>query len=569
MKRCPECRRDYYDDSLAYCLDDGRVLVDGPNSLEEPATAIQHDTNPIAESPTKIHFKTTEATAILPSHFEPKPNKSRRVAAIGFVAAFLAALIVTTWVTYRSYNSNAGGALSSIAVLPFENRSGNADADYLGDGLTDSLIFRFSQLPNLKVSPTSSVMQYKGTAKDVSQISNELGVDAVLYGRLVQLGDSLSVSVQLIDGRTKKLIWAEQYDRKMADLLATQREIATTITQKLRLNLAPDEKGITKKYTNSSEAYQLYLKGRYHWSRRTKEDLFKAIDSYKQAIDIDPNFALAYAAIAEAYNSMGKNPDAAPKDCIPLAEAAAKRALEIDPDLAEAHSALGDSLALYDWDWAGSEKHFQKAFEIDPNIGYTYVAHGLAYLLSTGQPEKAVSELERAVEMEPASLINNAVLTSAYIYARQNDKALRQAQKAYELDPAFPLAEHWLGMAYVANGRYDETIEVGSKMPVDGPLGWLGIVVVGHAHARMGKRTEAEAEIAKLRELAKTRYIRPYYIASIYAILGEKDKAFAELQKSFEEKDCYLGRVRVDPFFDPLREDPRFKELLSRMNLPL
>src|SRR6185369_7789643 len=196
----------------------------------------------------------------------------------------------------------------------------------------------------------------------------------------------------------------------MADLLATQREIATTLTQKMQLRLKGDERGITKKYTNSNEAYQLYLKGRYHWARRTKDDLDKAIDSYKKAIEIDRNFALAYAAIAEAYNSMGKNPDVAPKDSIPLAKAAAIRALEIDPQLPQAHSALGDSLAIYDWNWADSESHFKKALELDPNVAYTHVAYGLAYLTAMNNAKEVVSELERAVSMEPLSLINNAVL---------------------------------------------------------------------------------------------------------------------------------------------------------------
>src|ERR1043166_7110234 len=277
---------------------------------------------------------------------------------------------------YYLVKRNTATAIDSIAVMPFVNASGNADVEYLSDGLTDSLIFRFSQLPNLKVSPTSSVMRLKNTTKDVADIARDLDVDAVLTGRLMRAGDELSISVQFIDARTQKLIWAEQYDRKMADLMATQREIATTLTQKMQLRLAANERGITKKYTSSNEAYQLYLKGRYRWSRRTKDDILKAIDSYKKAIELDPNFALAYAATAEAYNSMGKNPDAPPKDCIPLAKDAALRALEIDPTLPQAHSALADSLAIYDWDWSQSKIHFEKALELDPNISYTHVAYG-------------------------------------------------------------------------------------------------------------------------------------------------------------------------------------------------
>lgn len=576
MKRCPECRRDYYDDSLLYCLDDGSTLLDGPAS-DGPATVILPKPGsaaagfPASESQTKPQIHITESEAeprkSLGESLEKHSFSANRAAKPLVVLAAAVVILVGGFFGYRYFGSAASAQINSIAVLPFENRSGNTDADYLSDGLTDSLIFRFSQLPNLKVSPTSSVMRYKGKNADVAEIANELEVDAVLSGRLIQLGDSLNINVQLIDARTKKLIWAEQYDRKMADLLETQREIATTLTQKMKLRLAGDETGITKKYTSSNEAYQLYLKGRYQWSRRTKDDLLNAIGNYRQAIELDPSFALAYAAIAEAYNSMGKNPDAAPKECIPFAKAAAIRALEIDPTLAQAHSALGDSLAIYDWNWTESERHFNKAFELDSNISYIHVVYGGSYLNAMGKGDEAEAELERAVEMEPLSLINNAVLVSAYINARHYDKAVVQARKAYELDSSFPLTHHWLGMAYVATGQQEAAVAVSREVAPDSPSGWMSVVVLAHAYAKMDKKKESEEQISVLRNLAKTRYIRSYYIASIYATLGDKDNAFAELERSFEERDCYLGRAAVDPFMDPLRDDPRFKDLMKRMKL--
>ncbi|HSB28595.1 MAG TPA: protein kinase, partial [Pyrinomonadaceae bacterium] len=494
--------------------------------------------------------------------------KSHKVATAIVAFVLLGVLTIVGYFVFASKRINSADQINSIAVMPFVNASGKQDVEYLSDGLTDSLVFRFSQLPNVRVSPTSSVMRFKGTTKDVTVIAKELDVDAVLTGRLMQVGDSLSISVQLIDARTQKLIWAEQYDRKLADLLATQREIATTLTQKMQLRLRGDERGITKKYTSSSEAYQLYLKGRYHWSRRTKDDLDKAIDSYKKAIELDPNFALAYAAIAEAYNSMGKNPDVAPKDCIPLAKAAAMRALEIDPLLPEAHSALGDSLAIYDWNWAESEREFKKSFELDPNIAYTHVAYALARVSVTGNVDALVNQLERAAELEPLSMINNAVLISAYVYARRYDKALVQGRSAYELDPSFPLIRHWLGMALVENGKYDEAIALSRQSPPDSPFGWVSVVVIAYADAKQGKRTEALQQISLLRELGKTRYVRSYYLAGIYAALGDKDQAFAELERSVADRDCYLGRISVDPMMDPLRSDPRFKAILKTMNLP-
>jgi len=562
MKRCPQCRRDYTDGSLNYCLDDGAALVDGPATVDEPATAILQ-TDPHGEARTRLATNTTQQT-VAPSQSNGSRGRKRIMAMAGVIALLIAGFVGYRYLALRRTPEQ----INSIAVLPFENRSGSADTDYLSDGLTDSLIFRFSQLPNLKVSPTSSVMRYKGAATDVSEIAKNLDVDAVLSGRLTQIGDDLSISVQLIDARTKKLIWAEQYDRKMSDLLSTQREMATAITQKLQLKLSGNEKGIAKKYTDSNEAYQLYLKGRYYWSKRAKDDMLKAIDSYKQAIGIDPDFALAYAAMAQVYNSMAKDPDVAPKDAVPLAKTAATRALELDSTLPEAHSALGDSLAIYDWNWAESERELKRAIELDPNISYIHLVYSGSYLGPVGRKDEAVTEAERAVELEPLSLINNAVLASSYLNDRQYDKALVQGRKSYDLDPNFPLSRHWLGLAYVALGRYDEAISIGREVPKDSPSRWLSVVVLGHAYAKMGNRDKAERQIAELQNMAKTRYIRPYYIASIYAALGDKDKAFAELERSFEERNVYLNRVNSDPFADPLRDDPRFRDLLKRMGLP-
>ena len=562
MKRCPECRRDYFDDSLLYCLDDGSVLLEGPAASDEPATVLLRHAAP-DEAATRAQIHTTERTAVLPAGISDR----RKLFDKRLVLAPLALGVIVLGGLFAYQYSAPTAEIGSIAVLPFENLGGNPDTEYLSDGLTDSLIFRFSQLPHLKVSPTSSVMRHKGTGADVADIASELDVDAVLTGRLMQFGDDLSISVQLIDARTKKLVWAEQYERKMADLLATQREIAAKLTEKIKLRLTDEENGIAKKYTNSSEAYQLYLKGRYHWSRRTRDDLLKAIDNYKKAIELDPNFALSYAGLAEAYNSMGKNPDAPPKDSIPLAKAAAVRALEIDPALPQAHSALADALAIYDWDWKASEEHFRRAIDLDPNISYTRMIYGNSYLVAVGKADEAVTESERAVQLEPLSLINNCLLVSAYLNARQNEKALAQARTAFELDPNFRLVLHWLGIALVVNGKIDEAIALSLQVPADSPGAWFSTVVLGHAYAKAGRRQDSEEQIAKLRELAKTRYVRTYYLASIYATLGDKDKAFAELERSFADRDCYLGRVAVDPFMDPLRHDSRFKDLMKRMNL--
>jgi TolB-like protein len=271
MKRCPQCHKTYTDETLNFCLDDGEWLV----SHDEPATAILHDTDASGEARTRAQIHTTDRTAVLLDSSKKTSNETRGVMRMLIVATFVLVVIgVGAFVGYRNFLSPASGQIDSIAVLPFENRSGSSDADYLSDGIADSLIYRLTQLPRLKVSPTSSVMRYKGQDRDVAQIAQELNVDAVMSGRLVQRGDELNISVQLIEARSQKLIWAEQYERKMADLLATQREIATTIVEKLQLTLAGNQTtGITKKYTNSNEAYQSYLKGRFYWNKRTAENL--------------------------------------------------------------------------------------------------------------------------------------------------------------------------------------------------------------------------------------------------------------------------------------------------------
>ena len=295
----------------------------------------------------------------------------------GIALAILLVLISGAGYWWINKRGSAGGTepINSIAVLPFQNKSTDADTDYLSDGLAESLIFRLSQLPGLKVSPTSSVMRYKGKESDVTKIASELGVDAVMTGRLVKRGDNLNITVELVDTKNNKSLWGEQYERKMSDLLATQREIATTIAEKLQLKLAGnDNKGITKRYTDNNEAYQLYLKGRYSLGKRTKDEMLRAIEYFQQAIKLDPKFALAYARLSETYMSMPAYPYLSPKEALPQAKAAAQKALEIDPTLPEAHTFLAYSLIVYDFNWVEGERLFKRAIELDPNNSAAHFA---------------------------------------------------------------------------------------------------------------------------------------------------------------------------------------------------
>jgi serine/threonine-protein kinase len=484
----------------------------------------------------------------------------------------VALVILIAAVALFAYYLRAGKseiAIHSIAVLPFQNKSSDADTEYLSDGLAESLIYRLSQLPNLKVSPTSSVMRYKGKDTDLAQIAKELEVDAVMSGRVSQRGDDLTISVELVDARTKKIIWAEQYDRKMSDLLATQREIATAIAQKLELKLSGNEaKGITKRYTDNNEAYQLYLRGRYSFAKRTKDEMLRAIEYFQQAIKLDPKFALAYARIAETYGSMPAYPYLSPKEAFPQAKAAAQQALQIDPALAEAHTFLAYCLVIYDWNWVEAERSFKRAIELDPNNSAAHFRYGQVYLAPRGRVEEAVAEIGRGMDLEPLDVNMGATLAWIYFVAGQNDKALEQAKKTYDLEPGHPIGRWMLSQAYIYKGMYEEAISLNEQWLQTDPTNQFAIRDAGIAYAKNGRPDKAEEMISKYREIAKTQYVPTCRIASIYGALGDKDKAFGELQKAFEVRDWELYRSNVDPYFSSLRDDSRFKEMLKHLNLP-
>lgn len=574
MKRCPECRRDYYDETLSFCLDDGTPLVDGPRS-DDSVTALFASVDLPSESATS----TTDQTVILPSGSVPRPTssaeylvtevrKNRRAIGICLAILLLAVVGLGYWFLKMRSAASESAPISSIAVLPFQNKSGDPNSEYLSDGLPESLIYRLSQLPNLKVSPTSSVIRYKGKDTDVAKIASELGVDAVMTGRLAQIGDNLTISVELVDVRHNTLLWGEQYDRKMSDLLATQREIATTITQKLQLKLTGDEKGITKKYTDSNEAYQLYLKGRYHFARRNRDDVNKAIESFQQAIKLDPNFALAYARIAEAYNQMPAYPYLPPQEAFPQAKAAATRALEIDPNLSEAHTALGNTLAAYDWNWAEAEREFKRALELDPNSPAAHFRYGQLYLGPIGRFADAIAEMNRGMELEPLD-VNMAGTTAWWnSVAGQSDKAHELGKKSYDLDPNHPVARNCLSQIYLHKGMHLEALAFIDQSRQPGPNRQWELQNLGVAYAKLGRDTDAATVVSEFKNMSRTQYVMSYYIATIYAALGDRDKAFTELESAIQARDWRLLFIKGDPFLNPLRDDPRFGGLLKRMNLP-
>jgi serine/threonine-protein kinase len=484
--------------------------------------------------------------------------KQHKVSA-GIVLLILLVLISGAGYGLYKYRGSTGGteAINSIAVLPFQNQSVDADTDYLSDGLAEALIFRLSQLQGLKVSPTSSVMRYKNKDMDAAKIASELGVDAVMTGRIVKRGDNLNITVELVDTKNNKSLWGEQYERKMSDLLATQREIVATITQRLQLKLAGnDTKAIAKRHTDNSEAYQLYLKARFYLARRTREDLRRSIELFQQAINLDPKFALAYVGLSQCYS--GPTNPSPPNEANPLARAAIAKALELDPELAEAHATAGMIAATYDWDWPKAEREFKRANELDPNLAIGNYAG--SYLSPLGRHAEAIAEMKRALELEPVSLIQNASVAGVLMYARQYDLALEQAKKTLELDPNFPVAQHWLCRIYNLKGLYSESLPVAEKSNQ--------YPMLVYAYAKLGRRTEAEQVLARWLEREKTTYVAHYWVAVAYAALGDKDKAFAELEKAYQAHDRWIFRIKIDPFMDSLRDDPRFADLVKRIGLP-
>lgn len=559
---------------MSFCLDDGSELLFGPASMDEPATAILHTTDALGDAPTRAQIHTTEQTAVFPGT-EAEPQKSlsdasekqsfsaNRVAKPLVVVGLAIVLLIGGFFCYRYLKPAGSGTINSIAVLPFQNKSGDANSEYLSDGLAESLIYRLSQLPNLKVSPTSSVIRYKGKDTDVAKIASELGVDAVMTGRLAQIGENLTISVELVDVRNNKLLWGEQYDRKMTDLLATQREIAATITQKLQLKLSGDDaKGITKKYTDNNEAYQLYLKGRFYGSKRTRENAQKAIEYYQQAVANDPKYALAYAGLAEANWFLALYSYPQVNEAVPKARELAQKALELDPSLAEAHSVLGAICLGYDHDFDCGLREQKLATELNPNYMEGHRRYGLD-LTELGRFDEARVAVKRALEIDPLAAVTNYQYAQLLFFEKKYEESETVSKKNIELDPNFWYAH--LQLFYVYRMKRDFASAVEELAKVQDSRGepdaarfiresFTGGDWPGFLKKITGDRTRLK--------------LYPFFVATFFAELGDKDKAFATLNEALETKDQHTAQMKVDPFMDPLRDDPRFKEVMKKAGFP-
>jgi TolB-like protein/Tfp pilus assembly protein PilF len=451
-------------------------------------------------------------------------------------------------------------------VLPFHNRSAEADTEYLSEGLAESLTYGLSQLPHLKVSPTSSVVRYKGKEIDPVQVGAELGVNAVMTGHYSQHGNELNISVELVDVRSNKALWGKQYDRKLADLVTTQREIAREIVQNLRLKLSgPEERRVTKHYAENPEAYQLYLKGHYHASKYTTEGFNKGIAYFEQAIAKDPNFALAYSGLAFCYMNQ-TDWVFAPKDSVPKARQAADNALRIDDSLAEAHTMRAMLLLQYDRDWPAAEREFRRAVELDPNyaLGHSFLAW---FLAAMGRFDEAIEEDKRAMDLDPLSAAVNADLGWDFYFARRYDEAIEQLKKAVDLEPNYWVSHVLLGRCYQQRGKYSEAVAAFQRArQIEGSIPEVQ-AALGHGYAVSGRKAEAHKIIRELQARSRNEFVPSYAIATIYVGLGMKEEALQHLVKSYEEGSYYMIHLKVEPILDPLRADPRFADLVRRVGL--
>ncbi len=564
MKRCPKCRRDYTDGTLNFCLDDGATLVDGPASVDESATAILSVPPAVAggflagESPAQPQILTTDRTAIFNRGAKKElsdKSDGRWKLLMGLGA--LVVLLTAGFLAYRYITPTA--QIDSIAVMPFVNESGNADVEYLSDGMTETLISSLSQVPNLNVKARSSVFRYKGKETNANTIGRELNVQAILTGRVVQRGQDLILNVELIDVQTENILWTENYSRQLANLVSLQSEIARDVSQKLKTKLSgADMQKMTKSYTANPDALQLYLRGRFYWNKRTRKDVEKSIEYFQQAIAIDQNYALAYTGLADAF---ALPEGGLSRERVPKARDAALKALALDSDLPEAHAALGHILTRYDLDFAGAERELRRAIELNPN--YVYAHHRYSELLSfLERHDESSAEIKRALELEPFCLVCNSAYAQSMIFARKYDAAIAQAHKTLELDATFIQAHRSLAWAYWMTGNYAASVEERAKaQEINGN---------NEAAARMRESFAKGGWEGFLRSHTGDQRLSDlsYNLACFFAALGEKDRAFAELNKSFENRDYFISAIKVDPRLDPLRDDPRFQELLKKVGFP-
>jgi serine/threonine protein kinase/TolB-like protein/tetratricopeptide (TPR) repeat protein len=489
-----------------------------------------------------------------------------------WIGAAVVLLIATVAGFWYVHGRSSGSQIESIAVIPFANSGGDAEADFLSDGLTESLISSLAHVPQLKVKSRNSVFRYKGKEVDVQKVGKELTVDALLTGRVVQRGDSVQVSADLTKVDDSTEIWGEQYERKASEIVSLQQQIAGDIAEKLRSRLTGTEKQqVTKQGTQNPEAYQLYVKGRYYWNKRTNADIKTAVSYFNQAIEKDPSYALAYSALADAYASLtsfGGDPD----EVVPKANAAAEKALGLDPTLGHPYAVLGSNKTEYSWDFAGGEADYRKAIALDPGDATARQWFSLDLSSIGGRQQEALDEANRAYQLDPLSPIMGIAQAVAYASGRQFDKAIEVCKKIIADNPTFGRAYSVLGNAYWAEHKYPQAIQewkTGAQLEGDKNSSEVAAAFdVGYrSGGKVGALRKAiEVQLAQIE--TKSGYVSPYGVAYNYADLGDNEHAFEWLDTAYHQHDSGLLGIRTDLAFDSMRSDPRYAELVRKIGLP-
>jgi len=492
------------------------------------------------------------------------PMAPRRPAWRKYALAAGVALIVSG-VAIAYFLPRRTAAIDSLAILPFANASHSADADYLSDGITDSLIGNLSSVRGLKVKSKNAVRKYKGGDVDAGQAGRELDVGAVLTGRVMQQGDLLSIRADLIDARDNSEIWGENFDRKPSEILSVQQDITARIAEKLRLN-GEEKQQLAKRETANPEAYQLYLKGLYYTSRFTKDDTDRGLEYFRQSIAADPNYARAYQGLADYYGVIDDIFVPA-LDAWPKAKAAALKAVELDDQLAESHEALASVLFWHEYDWPGAEKEFRRAIELNPNLAGAHTLYGW-YLSCLGHPEKGIAEGRKAQALDPLAPEPSHVLSQDLYLNRRYPEAVKQARNALDVDPKYLMAHIQLALIYVAQGKSHEAVAAAQSAREDEPLADWATAASGMAYAADGQRAEAEKLLAEMKQKASRGWVPSYAFAEIYAGLRDQPATLDALEKSYDERAWFLTYLNTAPEFDFIRSEARFQALLRRMNFP-
>ena len=524
-----------------------------------------NDKNATAVSPatTGDGNQRTNETA---NNFTGQYNRRKPLAALA--ALLLIAAIGLGYYFYDSKKSfSSATGKKSLAVLPFVNVGQDPNAEYLSDGVTESIINNLSQLSNLRVMSRNSAFRFKNNQTDTKNIAAQLGVETLVTGDIKQLGDKFIINVRLINAADDSQIWGNQYVKSSGDIIAAQNEIAEVVASSLRLKLSNSEQAqLGKNYTENPEAYQLYLKGRYHIFKLTPPEIQKGMAYFQQAIEIDPNYALAHVGLSDAYRSLVLSGEIPAAEVMPKAKAAANKALEIDAELAEAHSALSSIIFWYDWDWAEAENQIKRAIELNPNNADAHIFY--AYILSlTGRHQESLAEAKRAGELDPLSLVASSLEGLFLFHAGQPDEALAKLRKTSEMDSNFPLAHLFAAGVYIEKGMYSESVAEARRARELNSVSSGPVAFLGYALAKSGKQTEARKLLQEMLKESARQYLSPYHIALIYNALDERDETFSWLERGFEQRDIRMAFLKIEPKWNNIRSDPRFVSLLKRMNL--